>query len=199
MATCQSAVTALAAFLRDYRDLEARAAAIHAIEHQGNTLTGALVASLRRGEGSPLAARDVCALARGIDDVLDGIDAVATMLVLYHVAQPSVYLREAVRLLDHAVEALAPAIDAVGMPTVLESHTAAVHRLEVEADGLYHNAIAELFLPNAYPAIEVIKWRAILDVMERTIDRCEDLSIVLEAAPVAETREARRVREGCGA
>jgi len=55
-----------------------------------------------------------------------------------------------------------------------------VHRLETEADGLYHNAIAELFLPNTYSPIEVLKWTRICDVMEKAFDNCEDAGNVLE-------------------
>jgi uncharacterized protein Yka (UPF0111/DUF47 family) len=181
VATCQSGVAALAAFLRDVHECKARSAAIHTIEHQGDGITAAIFACLRRGETRPFERGDLIALAGGIDDVLDGIDEVATLLVLYRVTQPLVYLREAVRLLGDAMGALALALDAIAVPEGIAAHVAAVHRLEAEADGLYHNAIAALFLPNTYPAIEVIKWHAILDVMERTIDRCEDLSNVLEA------------------
>jgi uncharacterized protein len=180
IATCRDGVAALDAFLRDFRDGKARAAAIHAIENQGDATTAAIFALLHRGEAVPFERGNLVALASGIDDVLDGIDEVATMLLLYRVAQPSVYLLEATQLLTRAVGALVLALDAIEAPGGIAPHAARVHRLEVEADALYHNAIAELFLPDTYPAIEVIKWKAIFDVMERTIDRCEDVSNALE-------------------
>ena len=55
-----------------------------------------------------------------------------------------------------------------------------MHRLEDEADGLYHNALAELFLPNTYEPTEVIRWHRLYDLMEQAIDRCEDVSNVLQ-------------------
>lgn len=166
--------------MRDFRDLKARAAAIHAIENRGDEITAAVFALLHRSDSVPFERGDLIALAAGIDDVLDGIDEVATMLLLYRVAHPSVYLLEATGLLSQALDALQPAIGTLEGLEGVAQYAAEVHRLEIEADVLYHNAIAELFLPDTYPPLEVIKWKAIFDELERTMDRCEDVSNVLE-------------------
>ncbi|HWE61866.1 MAG TPA: DUF47 family protein, partial [Chloroflexota bacterium] len=115
-----------------------------------------------------------------IDDVLDQVDEVATMLVLYGIAQPTVYLLEASELLERATVALVAAIERLQSLRGLEPFVEEVHRLETEADGLYQNAIAELFLPNTYPPLEVMKWTRLYDLMERAFDKCEDVANVLE-------------------
>ena len=180
VAACKSGVQALSAMLHNYRDLKAQAERIHEIEHEGDRITSEIFALLNTTFVTPFEREDIIALGSIIDSVLDAVDEVATMLVLYGVKQPSVYLLEACSLLTQAVEALAAAIDNLETFKGIAPHVAEVHRLENEADGLYHNAIAELFLPDAYTPLEVIKWNRLYDLMERAFDKCEDVGNVLE-------------------
>lgn len=179
IATCKVGVDALDALLRDYRDLRPRAARIHEIEHEGDRITGEIFTLLSRTFIPPFEREDVIALGRIIDGVLDQVDEVATMLVLYRVEHPTPYLLEASALLARAVAALSQAIDRLASLTGIEPHVAEVHRLETEADNLYQKAIADLFQSGAYQSVEVIKWNRIYDLMEQAVDQCEDVAIVL--------------------
>lgn len=180
IAAAQAGVTALSAMLHDYRQPKEQARQIHEIEHEGDRVTGEVFALLNRTFITPFEREDIIALGSIIDDVLDAVDEIATMLVLYGVRQPTVYLLEASTLLLRAVDALVAAIERLESLKGLDTYTAEVHQLENEADGLYHNAVAELFLPDTYPPLEVIKWNRLYDVMEQAIDRCEDVANVLQ-------------------
>ena len=177
---CRTGVDALAALLRDFRAAKEQAEHIHSIEHEGDRVTAELFALLNRTFITPFEREDVIALASIIDDVLDAVDEVATMLVLYGIRQPTVYLLEASTLLQQAVQALAGAIDELQSFKGIAACADEVHRIENEADGLYYNAIAELFLPGTYEPLEVIKWQRLYDLLEGAIDRCEDVSNVLQ-------------------
>jgi uncharacterized protein Yka (UPF0111/DUF47 family) len=56
---------------------------------------------------------DVIALGRSIDCVLDQVDEVATMLVLYRVEHPTPYLLEATALLARAVDGLSQPMEVI--------------------------------------------------------------------------------------
>lgn len=180
IAACKRGVSALRAMLHDFRDIKEKARQIHEIEHEGDRITAEIFALLQRTFITPFEREDIIALGSIIDDVLDQVDEVATMLVLYGIAQPLVYLLEASELLERAIGALVSAIDRLQSLSGVESFVEEVHRLETEADGLYQNAIAELFLPNTYPPLDVMKWTRLYDVMERAFDKCEDVANVLE-------------------
>lgn len=182
IATCKAGVDALATMLHGYgdHDLKGQAAHLHEIEHEGDRLTAEIFALLNRTFVTPFEREDIIALACIIDTVLDQVDEVATMLVLFGIKQPSVYLLEASALLCRALDALSAAIDRLSTLRGLAPHVAEVHRLENEADALYHNAIAELFLPDAYGPLDVVKWMRLFDLMERAFDKCEDVGNVLE-------------------
>jgi uncharacterized protein len=180
IANCRLAVMALRTLLHDFRNLKECARKIHDIEREGDRHTVEIFALLNRSFITPFEREDIIALAGIVDDVLDQVDEVATMLALYSVGQPTVYLLEASVLLDDAVGALVAAVDRLESLKGIAPYVAEVHRLETEADGLYHNAIAELFLPDTYSPIEVLKWTRIYDVMEKAFDACEDAGKILD-------------------
>ena len=47
------------------------------------------------------------------------------------------------------------------------------------ADGRYRHALATMFKGD-YDAIQVMKWRDIIDNLEAATDRCEDVANILE-------------------
>jgi len=61
----------------------------------------------------------------------------------------------------------------------LSEYVVEINRLENEADRLHRHAIQRLFDEERDP-IEVLKWKEILDVLEATTDRCEDVADLLE-------------------
>ncbi len=180
MAACKAGVDALAAMLHDYKQPKEKARHIHELENEGDRITREIFALLNRSFITPFEREDIITLGSIIDDVLDAVDEVATMLVLYGITQPTVYLLEASALLVRAVDALVDAVNLLETMRGITPFANEVHRLEEEGDGLYHNAIAELFLPETYPPIEVLKWNRLYDLMEQAIDRCEDLANVLQ-------------------
>jgi uncharacterized protein len=180
IATCKAGVDVLCAMLRDYRDLKRQAERMHEIEHEGDRITSEIFALLNRTFVTPFEREDLIMLGSIIDTVLDQVDEVAIMLVLYGIKQPSPYLLEASTLLSRTVDELVAAIGKLESLKGISPHVAEVHRLETEADDLYYNALADLFTPDAYTPLEVMKWNRIYDLMERAFDKCEDVGNALE-------------------
>ena len=58
-----------------------------------------------------------------------------------------------------------------------------INRLEDSADQLMRQAVADLFRTEKDP-IALIKLREVYDVLEETIDRCEDVADVLQNVQV---------------
>jgi len=55
-----------------------------------------------------------------------------------------------------------------------------INRLEREGDRVFRRATADLFSGD-HPAIEVLKWKDIVDQMEDAIDSCESISNTIES------------------
>jgi uncharacterized protein len=58
-----------------------------------------------------------------------------------------------------------------------------VHDLENQADRITREAIGELFQNNQDP-IHVIKWKDVYALLEKTVDRTEDVANILEAVTI---------------
>ena len=180
IATCKAGVDILCDMLRDYRDLKRQAERMHEIEHEGDRITSEIFALLNRTFVTPFEREDLITLGSIIDTVLDQVDEVAIMLVLYGIKQPTPYLLEASALLGRTVDELVAAIGKLESLKGVAPHVAEVHRLETEADDLYYNALADLFAHDAYTPLQVMKWNRIYDLMEEAFDKCEDVGNVLE-------------------
>lgn len=178
-ANAATAAAALRDMVRSFSDVRGDAARIKALETEGDAITRRIFAKLNRTFITPIEREDIIALASIMDDVVDQIEEIAAMLLLYGVRQPTVYLLEGSELLVLATGQLRDAIGHLEKHQGLEPHWEEVHRIENEADVLYRNAIAELFLPGAEP-LEVIKWNRIYDLLEMAFDKCEDVANVIE-------------------
>jgi uncharacterized protein Yka (UPF0111/DUF47 family) len=55
-----------------------------------------------------------------------------------------------------------------------------VNRLENEGDRVYRKTVAALFSGD-YKAMDVLKWKDIVDQLEGAIDGCEDVANTLES------------------
>ena len=58
-----------------------------------------------------------------------------------------------------------------------------VNRLENSADDVHDEALRRLF-EEERDAINIIKWKEVLDLLEEATDRCEDVANVLESVVV---------------
>ena len=171
---------ALSAMLRTYEDVRAKAAAIAEIEHEGDRITHEIFHRLNITFVTPIDREDIVALTSMMDSVTDLIEETAAMLVLYNVKVPSVYLLEASTLLVTAVEQIEQATKGLEELRGLNKYVIEINRIENEGDGLYRNAISELFTSGVYDPLDVIKWNHLYALMEKAFDKCEDVANVIE-------------------
>jgi uncharacterized protein Yka (UPF0111/DUF47 family) len=129
---------------------------------------------------TPFDREDIHQLASGLDDILDGIEAVADMFVLHHIKQPLPEMRQQADVLHRAAEELRQAMGHLRNLRGLEEHWVEINRLENEGDRVYRKTVAALFSGD-YKAMDVLKWKDIVDQLEGAIDGCEDVANILES------------------
>jgi predicted phosphate transport protein (TIGR00153 family) len=128
---------------------------------------------------TPIDREDIHALATSLDDVMDAIDAAATVIRRYHVAPVRFGARELAQVIAQSTAAVRKAVDALEGRKGVHELAVEVNRLENEADRLLKELIAALFADVTDP-IEVIKWKEIYETLEEVTDRCEDVVNVIE-------------------
>ncbi len=154
---------------------------IKQIEHVCDEITHDLVKRLNLTFITPIDREDIHALATGLDDVVDSIDYTARRIILYHVEQPTDHARKMSDVLVRLAAKLEEAVNALenNAQRVLQD-CVEIHTLENEGDAYHHEAVEKLFAEERDP-ITILKLKEIYEKLERTIDKCEDVSNVLEA------------------
>jgi uncharacterized protein len=173
----------LDAMLAPDKPLWDKAEEIKEVEHKCDFLTHEIIQRLNRTFVTPLDREDIHALARSLDDVMDAIDASATILRLYHIDSVRPGARELGRIIRDSVEQVVCAMRALEKRGGVAECAVEINRLENEADRAHQAAVQSLFQEER-DAIAIIKWKEIFDFLEQATDRCEDVANVLEGVVV---------------
>jgi predicted phosphate transport protein (TIGR00153 family) len=160
-----------------------KADAIKEVEHKCDFLTHETIQRLNRTFVTPLDREDIHALARSLDDVMDAIDASASLIRLYRLDTVRFGARELAAVISASTHQVRLALGALEQNKGLITHAVEINRLENEADRIHQQALSQLFDEERDP-IAIIKWKEMLDYLEAATDRCEDVANVLEGVVV---------------
>ena len=160
-----------------------QAQAIKDIEHQCDKMTHGIIDRLNRTFVTPLDREDIHELAVNLDDVMDAIDAAATVIRLYKVTEGRTGLTRLAEIIADSMDLLAEAMAGLDGGKGIIELVARVNQLEKEADRVHQDAIVSLF-DNEKDPIAVIKWKEIFDFLEAATDRCDDVANLLQGVVV---------------
>lgn len=168
---------------------EAEVRKMHDLEHEGDALAHEITVMLNRTFITPIDREDIYALANGLDDVLDLLNAMAGRIRLYKINPADEHFAQFSDLIDQAATALANAVkhmpDAQRQRRVLD-YCIEVKRLENLGDTVREKAIGHLFETEKDP-MAVIKWKEIYDTAEGALDKCEHAAKLIESILVKQT------------
>ena len=175
--------SALEEMLAPEHPLWDKADEIKEIEHKCDFLTHEIIQRLNRTFVTPLDREDIFALARSLDDVMDAIDASASLIRLYRLESIRFGSRELAHIITTCTHQVRLALEALEHHKGLITHAVEINRLENEADRIHQQAVSRLFDDERDPLV-VMKWKETLDFLEDATDRCEDVANVLEGVMV---------------
>ena len=125
---------------------------------------------------TPFDREDIFALIKRLDDISDMLLGATVRVETFHIEKKIEYADKLSFIIREQVKELGVAIQDLKVKRVNELK--AVKDLEVEADKVYQQAIKELF-EKEKDAIELIKKKEIIDLLERTSDRCQSTANVI--------------------
>ncbi|HEY0545419.1 MAG TPA: DUF47 family protein [Pyrinomonadaceae bacterium] len=159
---------------------------IKAIEHTCDELTHSIVTRLNKSFITPFDREDIYMLSGALDDIVDLIDDAAQAFVIYDVHESTSHARRIGDVIQSMAVQLHEMVSMLSRPAGLTPRLVELHRLENEGDDIYHAAIKELF-KNATDALNVIKWKDIYEKLEAAVDRCENVSNIIESVIIKHT------------
>jgi predicted phosphate transport protein (TIGR00153 family) len=177
------AATELTKLVNDIANAPHTARRIKELEHRADDLTHGIIDKLNRSFVTPIERGDVHALACALDEVIDYIEVAGHKISLYEldgVRQEVVVIAELILAGTKNVE---KAVRSLRRFPDVKPHLLEINRLEEEADHICRNALANL-LNNETDAVAIIKWKEIIEVLEGTTDRCEDVANIVDGVIV---------------
>lgn len=132
---------------------------------------------------TPMEPEDILLLASNLDDIVDFAEEVSDKLDLYKAKPISDSAKRQGQCLAAAGEELEKAIKSMQDPHALAPILTEVHRLENEGDRITREALQLLFSGGA-SSVDVVKWKDLYDLLERTVDQCEAVAEIVETISV---------------
>jgi predicted phosphate transport protein (TIGR00153 family) len=176
----EEAARAYQDMLTEYENVTSKAGRLRDLEHEGDEVTHEIMKRLNTVFVTPIDHEDIHQLASGLDDVLDHIEAAADLFVLHKIDRPLPEMKAQADVLVLTCRVTRDALSRLPRFRELEPFWVEVNRLENEGDRIYRRAVADLF-GGEHKAMDVLKWKDIIDEAEGAIDQLEDVSNMLEA------------------
>jgi len=168
--------------VRSFPNIEPHLQRIREEEHAADQLAHTALDRLDRTFITPFDREDIHELVGGLDDIIDGIDALAKRFPLFHVKsmEPTFVLQAEV--LVQAASAVSEAVHRLRKSrklSELSDKLIEIHQKESGGDDNHHAALSRLF-GGGIDALDVLKWKELYDYIEDAIDGCEDVGNTLE-------------------
>ncbi len=152
-------------------------------EHQCDQIAHESLKRMNQTFVTPLDREDMHRLILYLDNVMDMMDAAGGCVRLYRIQSCRYGARELADVIVRCTDQILFATQKLERRQGLEEHVVEINRLENEADQIHREAIGRLFTEEQN-AIEVLKWKEILDLLERATDECEDVANEIEGVVV---------------
>ena len=176
----------LAEMLGDAPDRQSIASRMRDAEHQADETTHEIAKRVNATFVTPFDREDIYALASGLDDIMDFMEEAVDLVVLYNVEELPKGVEQQIEVLARAAELTAEAMPNLRTMDNLTEYWIEVNRLENQADQIHRKLLAHLF-NGKYDAIEVLKLKQIVDVLEEAADAFEHVANTVETIAVKES------------
>ncbi len=155
---------------------------IKAFEEEGDSITHLCVEALHKTFITPIDRTEIHHLISTMDDVLDEIEDVGRLMVLYqlkHFHKDASQLAHIVLRSTQEVEVAVKELRKMKNTENLQNNFIKINHLENEADTILIHALSRLF-DEEPDTRTLIKWKEVYEHLEHATDLCEDIANIIE-------------------
>jgi uncharacterized protein len=159
------------------------------VEHDSDAITHELYNKINTSFITPFDREDIYQLGSQLDDIMDHLEAVGSLLYLYGLTKLPVLPREVhemVNVLDEQAKLTAAAMPRLKIMKDLREYWVECNRLENEGDRAYRMLLVRLF-SGEYDALTVLKMKEVADELEAACDAFEHVANTVEQIAVKES------------
>jgi len=155
---------------------------IKTFEHEADKVTQQCIEALHKTFITPMDRTDIYRLITTLDDIIDEIEDIAKLIVIYkfdHLRQDATQLAEILVASTNEVLLAVKQLKKMKITETIRCHFVNINSLENEADTVFLQALGRLF-DEENDAKTLIKWKEVYEHLEQAIDVCEDVSNIIE-------------------
>ena len=178
-----SAAEVFDAIANDYPALKSRIPEVKDYEVRCDAITRETLTLLENSFITPFDREDINLLVRELDHIADGMDNAAARFDLYDI---DAMRPEAIQMADltlracKELEELFEHFENFKKDPVVREKMHTVGTIEDEGDTVSRQGLANIFREHN-DAVEVLKWKSLLDTMESTVDSCKGVANVVRS------------------
>jgi predicted phosphate transport protein (TIGR00153 family) len=150
-------------------------------EKEADEVRRILIDELNRSFVTPFDREDIFTLSRSIDDVVDYADSTVSEMVVLKV-KPTPYMQRIATLLKDAAYEIYQAVQRLQKnPAVAIDHAQRAKALENRVEGVYREAIADLFSgpEDLHHVVEMLKMREVYRHLSNAADRGDEAGNII--------------------
>ncbi len=154
---------------------------IERLEHVGDGITHETFNELSSNFITPFDREDIHDLVSAVDDIVDSIHGASKRIELYKITEMTPSIIKLSELILKGAEELQTAVAELrNMKNIgkIKEAVVRINSIENHADDIFDMAIAKLF-EEEKNAVEVIKMKDVLYVLEIATDKCEDAANII--------------------
>jgi predicted phosphate transport protein (TIGR00153 family) len=151
-----------------------------ACEHRGDEIVHAILQRLNTTFVTPFDREDIHALAEELDDVVDDMLEVSHRMQITGITTALPELKEQADLVVQCADETRQLVSRLESLKNVQPHLDAIDRLESEGDAVHRRILARLF-GGEFDALEVLRWKDVIEAMEGALNTLEDISDVVES------------------
>src|SRR6266498_3179953 len=158
------------------------------LEHDSDAITHELYKRINKSFVTPFDREDIYRLGSRLDDVMDHLEAVGSLLYLYGLTSMPALPREMhqmVNVLDQQARLTVEGMDRLRTMRDLKEYWVRCNELENEGDRAYRMLLVRLF-SGEYDALSVLKMKEVADELEAACDAFEHVAHTVETIAVKE-------------
>jgi uncharacterized protein len=156
------------------------------LEHDSDQVTHEIYNKINANSRAPFDREDIYRLGSNLDDVMDHLEAVGTLVYLYGLtALPALprEIHEQIDVLNQQAALTAEAMPRLETLRELRDYWIECNRLENEGDRAYRMLLVRLF-SGEYDALTVLKMKEVADELEAACDAFEHVANTVETIAV---------------
>jgi len=168
--------------IRNYVDVDEKIQAIEQVEHDCDQSVHNIIEQLNKSFVTPIDREDVNQIAKELDNITDSIESTAHRFKMFNVKgipEEAKTLSRMIVVCTSELKGVMTELKNMKTSKTLIKKIIEVNRIEDEGDDIFRLAITSLF-SNETNAVEVLKWKEIYELLENTLDACEDVANIVE-------------------